>query len=165
MEALANELEKVLKTELEIHERLLDTARSMNEAIKTEQLFEVQAANRQYDELTCQIEALEEKRLEISDKITANFGLKGRLNLARTIELFPAKNKQRLAEAGKKLRVAVCRLRKTNASNRILLQESLYVISKTFELISAASHKFKGYKQLGKKDSSKINRTIINTVA
>jgi flagellar biosynthesis/type III secretory pathway chaperone len=137
----------------------------MNEAIKTEQLDEVQAANRLYDALTCQIEKLEENRLEISDKIAVHFGLTRHLNLAGTLALFPLTHKRRIAEAGKNLRSVIIKLHKINASNRILLQESLFIIAKTFEVISAASYKFKGYKQLGKKDSSKINRTIINTVA
>ncbi len=165
MKTLANDLEKILENELELHERLLDAGRSMNAAIKAEKINEVQAANRRFDEYTCQIEAAEEKRLAISEKIALHFGLKKRLNLASTMELFPAKERQRLAETGKRLRAVINQLHRINASNRILLEESLYTIAKTFEFISAASQQFKGYKRLGISDSSKINRTIINTVA
>jgi len=162
---LAIELGQTLQNEVELHERLLDAAVSMNAAVKSEALDAVQAACRQYDAFTCQIEAVEEKRLDISDRIAAHFGVTGRLNLARTVELFPLPYKHDLAQTGKKLRAIINRLHQINGSNRILLQESLKTIAKTFEIISAATHHFKGYKQQGKKDSSKIARTIINTVA
>jgi flagellar biosynthesis/type III secretory pathway chaperone len=165
MEASVIELETILEKELIALERLLAAARSMNEAIKREDVGDVRKANKEYDECTCHIESLEEKRLSISDAIALHVGLQGHVNLLRTIELLPSQHREKLSELRSKLRSALSGLQKVNSSNRILLTESLFTITKTFEFIAAASEKFSGYKRLGKKDSSKINRTIINTVA
>jgi len=165
MKTLAMELQNILDHEAQLHERLLQAAQSMNAAIKTEQLDAVQTACRAYDMYTCQIEAAEEKRLDVSDRIARQAGVSGRLNLARTVDLFEPALSRPLAETGTKLRAVIGRLHQINGSNRILLEESLKTIAKTFEIISVASSQFRGYKHLGTKDSSKTARTIINTVA
>jgi flagellar biosynthesis/type III secretory pathway chaperone len=149
---------------LSLHNLLLEAAIAMKNAIKKENMDEIAAANKHYDKLTCQIEIQEEKRLEITDKIVRHFKLKNRINLVKTIALLPAEYGQRLAIIRTKLKSTICELHKTNASNSILLQESLYVISKSFEIFSIASQKLNGYKRQGKKDYVKINGPIFNQV-
>jgi hypothetical protein len=164
METPAIELEKILKNELSLHNLLLEAAIAMKNAIKKENMDEIAAASKQYDKLTCQIEIQEEKRLEITDKIVRHFKLKNRINLIKTIALLPAEYGQRLDIIRTKLKSTICELHKINASNSILLQESLYVISKSFEIFSIASQKLNGYKRQGKKDYVKINQPIFNQV-
>ena len=159
------ELEKILESELLLHERLLAAARSMNSAIKRESVDDVRTANKEYDECTCHIEAMEEKRLALSDDIAGQRGIEPHANLSRIIESLPVSERGILFELRVKLRATLGEIQKTNIANRVLLTESLYTIAKTFEFIAAANEKFKGYKQLGKKYSSTIKRTIINTVA
>jgi hypothetical protein len=165
MDANIVELEKILENELALHERLLCATRSMNTALKKEAVGDVRAANREYDDCTCQIETVEEKRLSASDALAQSRGLAPHANLSRIMESIPAADRGKLPHLRDKLRAALVEIRKTNAANRILLIESLRTIAKTFEFISLASEKFHGYKQLGKKCSSKIDRPIINTVA
>ena len=165
MEKKTLELTQILEKELFYHERLLAAAQSMNAALKREAVDEVRTANKEYDECTCQIEALEEKRLCVSDEIALRLRLPAHANLLRVIGALPKEGGARLLELRNRLRSTLGALRKLNASNRILLTESLYTIAKTFEFIAAASEKVSGYKHQGEKCVSKANRTIINTVA
>jgi|WetSurMetagenome_2_1015567.scaffolds.fasta_scaffold426732_2 flagellar biosynthesis/type III secretory pathway chaperone len=165
MDATIIELDKILENELLLHERLLSTVRSMNAALKTESIDDVRAANKDYDECTCRIEALEEKRLLTSDAIARSHGLAAHANLSRIIESLADSDRGKLPELRYKLRAVLAEIHKMNAANKILLTESLRSIAKTFEFISVASEKFHGYKQLGKKSCTNIGRPIINTVA
>jgi flagellar biosynthesis/type III secretory pathway chaperone len=165
MKTKINELEKILETELLLHERLLGAARCMNEALKREAVDDVRKANKEYDECTCQIEAIEEKRLSLSDALSVHYGKGSRINLSRLIESLPVSDRGRLSQLRAKLRTTLGEIQKTNIANRVLLTEALFTITKTFEFIAIASEKFKGYKAQGKKHASKIDRTIINTVA
>jgi hypothetical protein len=165
METNVIEMIKILEQELLLHKRLLASAQAMNNAIKNEALEEVRKANKEYDECTCRIEEIEEKRLCLNDAISRHYGLKPHANLSRLIEAVPAGNRGKLLELRDALRKELIEIHKINESNKILLTESLFVIAKTFEFIAAASEKFQGYKQLGGKCSSKIDRTIINTIA
>ncbi len=165
MDTFIAELEKILEDELLAHQRLLAVAHFMNRALKSESLDDVRTANKDYDECTCRIEAIEEKRLSASDAIARKNGLAPHASLSRIIETLSPAERGKLPELRAGLRTALAEIQKTNVANRILLTESLHTIAKTFEFISAASEKFHGYKQHGKKYSSKIDRTIINTVA
>jgi hypothetical protein len=165
METNVIELIKLLEQELLLHHRLLAGAQAMNSAIKSEAIEEVRKANKEYDECTCRIEEIEEKRLCLNDVISRHYGLNPHANLSRIIEAVPDSDRGKLLELRTALKKALSEIHKTNESNKILLTESLFVIAKTFEFIAAASEKFQGYKQLGGKCSSKIDRAIINTVA
>jgi hypothetical protein len=165
MQRLIKDLETVLENELVLHEQLLGAALAMNLAIKAEDLAGVKKAAARHDELTCQIECLEEKRLTANDNLALGLGASGHVNLFRIVELLPKNLSAKLADVRSKLKRTMAELKKTTISNQILLNESLYVISKTFELIDSAAGKSTGYKYQGKKAPVKINRTIINTIA
>jgi hypothetical protein len=165
MDQHAVELSKILENELVLHTRLLAAAHSMNIALKKEAIDDVRLANMEYDECTCHIEAIEEKRLSLSDAIAAQLGCLPHANLLRIIESLPASDRGNLLDLRAQLRSALAEIQKTNAANKILLTESLFAIGKTFEFIAMASEKFHGYKQQGRKHASKISRTIINTIA
>ncbi len=165
MEARIRELETVLEEEFVVHDQLLGAAIAMNGALKREAVEEVQKANTTYDECGFRIEQLEEKRLSISGEIGRLLNLPAHGGLLRIIEALPVDHGTRLSEVRAKLHGVIAKLHKANVSNRILLTESLLTIAKTFEFISTASEKFTGYKRRGKKDPSKISRTIINAIA
>jgi flagellar biosynthesis/type III secretory pathway chaperone len=164
METPITELETILEEELVLHKRLLAVAVAMNVALKRESIDDVRKANKEYDELTISIESIEEKRLSKSDDIARHYRLQQHVNLLRIIEVIPPTNKKRMHELRVSLRAVIAELQKINTSNRILLTEALFAITKTFEFIATASEKISGYKQQGKKNISKIKRTIINTV-
>jgi FlgN protein. len=165
MEALIKDLETILENELALHEQLLEAALTMNNAIKKEDLATVRKTAGKHDELTCQIEALEEKRLTANDKLARHLGAENHVNLFRIIELLPRNLSAKLADLRTRLKRTMAELKKTTTSNQILLNESLYTIAKTFELLGSVTAKSSGYKYQGKKAPAKINRTIINTVA
>jgi hypothetical protein len=159
------ELEKILENELLLYERLLGAARAMNAGLKSDAVEEVKKASKEYDDCACGIEAIEEDRLAVSDALAATVGRGAHTSLPRIIEALPPEDRGRLAELRAKLRSTLADIQKTNVANRVLLTEALYTVTKTFEIIAAASEKFKGYKEQGKKHASKVSRAIINTLA
>jgi hypothetical protein len=165
MKSKVNELEKILENELLLHGRLLDSARAMNAGLKKEAVDEVRKASRDYDDSVCRIEAIEEDRLSVSDALAAILGLGAHAGLSRVIGALPVRERGRLPELRVNLRSAINEIQKTNIANRVLLTEALFTITKTFEFIAAASEKFKGYKEQGKKHATKVSRAIINTLA
>jgi hypothetical protein len=165
MEALIKNLETILENELVLHEQLLEAAEELNSAIKKEDLAGVGKAGRKHDELTCHIEAVEEKRLAANDELARHLGVTLHANLFRIIELLPVHLSAKLSDLRTRLKSTMGGIKKTTTSNRILLNESLYTIAKTFELIDGATAKPMGYKYQGQKAPARINRTIINTIA
>jgi flagellar biosynthesis/type III secretory pathway chaperone len=165
MEALIKNLETILDSELVLHEQLLEAAQTMNDAIKKEDLAGVRKTAGKHDELTCQIEAIEEKRLTANDALSRHLGVAHHANLFRIIELLPANLSAKLSDLRTRLKRTMGELKKTTTSNQILLNESLYTIAKTFELIDRVTAKPTGYKYRGQKAPATINRTIINTIA
>jgi hypothetical protein len=162
-----DELIDVLEKELAFHGLLISAAFAMNEALRSRVFDEIQKASRQYDECTCRIEDLEEKRLSLSDLICGDAkGGATHASLRSVIEQAPAGHKDRVAQLRAQLKDTVGKLSKVNYSNRVLLQESLYTISKTFEMVATMeASRLNGYKKQGTKDRSRITKTIVNTVA
>ncbi len=165
MEPLIKDLETILEKELLLHMQLLEAARTMNKAIKMEDLAKVKESGKIYDELTCQIETMEEKRLIINDALAHSLGIQNHPNLLRIINKLPDNRKAKLSKLRTDLKSTIEELKRTNSSNQILLTESLRTIAKVFEFIDGARIKLSGYKHQGKKASVLINRTIINTIA
>jgi hypothetical protein len=161
------ELIVVLDKEIEFHALLLATAKTMNEALRSSELTDIQKASRQYDECTCRIEELEEKRLNLSDIICGS-DKKGapHASLISVIDKAPAAYKNRIADLRAKLKNNVGDLSRINYSNQIFLQESLHTIAKTFEMIATReAGRLNGYKNRGVKDLSRTNKSIVNTIA
>jgi flagellar biosynthesis/type III secretory pathway chaperone len=137
----------------------------MNGAIKAEDLPAVKEMARQHDEITNQLEDLEEKRLAISDALATLLGFPNHPNLSRIIEKLPPNRSAKLTALKTGLKTVIGELKGINSTNRILLIESLHTIAKIFEFIDIAKAKLSGYKYQGKKASALITRTMINTVA
>jgi hypothetical protein len=159
------ELEKILEDELLQHEGLLGAARAMNAGLKREAVEEVRKANKEYDDCVCRIEAIEENRLSVSDAVAGTIGLGPHANLSRIIESLPAPDRGKLPELRAKLRSTLAEIQKINVANRVLLTETLFAITKTVEFIAAASEKYKGYKERGRKHAVKVSTAIFNTLA
>ena len=165
MEQLVKDLETVLENELVVHKQLLEAARTMNKAIKAEDIAGVKNAARKHDELTCQVEAFEEKRLEANGTLALHLDIKNHATLTRIIDKLPADHKTKLSKLKTDLKRVIWEFKRINSSNQILLTESLRTVAKVFEFIDCAMGKLSGYKFQGKKSPIMITRTIINTVA
>jgi hypothetical protein len=157
----------VLEKELEFHGLLIQAAFSMNAAIKIRSMDEVRKASRTYDECTCRIQDLEEKRLQWSDEICGYSGKTvGHASLSRVMEHAPAECRQRLAALRASLKEAVGNLSKINYSNQVLLCESLKTIANLFKYIALHDPRNQGgYKKLGTMDRGRVATAIVNTVA
>jgi flagellar biosynthesis/type III secretory pathway chaperone len=161
------ELAHVLEKELEFHGLLFAAASGMNRALRNRALEEIRKTSRQYDECTCRIEELEEKRLQLSDLICQDDKQRApHVNLLSVIERAPATHKNRIAELRLSLKNTIGDLSRVNYSNQVFLQESLRTIAKTFEILTIhETAKLNGYKAHGEKDRSRTSKIIVNTIA
>ncbi len=160
------ELIAVLTAEKDCHARLLEAANAMNTALCVRDLGAIRAATRQYDDYTCSISDLEEKRLHLSDAICAiSKKRSSHANLRQVIDQAPADRRAELAALQTDLKEAILRLSKVNYSNQVRLTESLRTIAMTFDLLATQGKKSAGgYKSLGTKDQSRSTTAIVNTV-
>lgn len=161
------ELTGILRAECAVHERLIETARLMNAALRREDPAEVRKLSTRYDAQTAEVEVLEEKRLAACDALTVTLGLGGRhANLAMLTDALPPELRPPLEEVRARLRENLRDLSKINVSNQILLQESLENISRTIRAITAAGpNKYAPYKREGSKSTDVVRRNIVNRTA
>lgn len=166
MEKLFEELKKVLTEELTIHVSIVDTAQSINDALKRKNVTQVRSLTEMYDSYAGQIEACETKRLEVCDAIIQerNPALR-HLNLQNIIQLLPAHEQEGFVEVRLALKEKLRELASINTSNQILLSESLRVIAKNFELVAQVRNKLAGYKKTGIMDNAVTHKSIVNHIA
>ncbi len=162
-----NELITVLTKEIELHTTLIDAAFAMNAAITTRSLEDIRRAGKCYDQCTCRIQELEEKRLALSDAICDRKGKEtGHMSLLQVIERAPQEYRQRISTLRASLKDSIGKLSKINYSNQALLTESLKTIAKMFDYIALqGKQNASGYKRRGAKDGGRATTAIVNTVA
>ena len=166
MNPLVSELSAVLGKELSIHEQLVAAAADMNVALKAKRTADVARGNAQYDSLCCQLDALEEKRLAVSDNLAAAIGCNHRhATIAQIVARLPADEAAMLLNLRRRLKTALGELSKLNHSNRMLLENGLQVIEKTFEIIINNCRKTTGYLAQGIQARTSLNTAVINRVA
>jgi flagellar biosynthesis/type III secretory pathway chaperone len=166
-EGLIKQLITIIAEELQTHDKLVETARNMNTAIKKKEVREVQHLTQTYDALAGRIEELEELRLKSCDDYAAALTGKQQhmtlVNVIATVTDEQLKNELGSLRANIKDRITA--LTRLNTSNQILLEASLAMIAKNFELMLSARAKFKGYGHGGQMDSRNISRNIVNKIA
>jgi hypothetical protein len=166
MEQFFKELNGVLHEELNRYGQLLTTAQSMNIAIKTGTIDTVKNLTEMYDSIFVLIEALETKRLELCDAITAACKPECRhLNLQNIIQLSPSGMQPEFTTMRKELKEKIKALSALNTSNQILLSESLRIIGKNFELLAVSVNKLAGYKKSGAMDTGMPHKNLVNQIA
>ncbi len=160
------ELQSILTDELNIHTNLVTIAEEMNSAIKGKDVVKVQRYTAQFDACIGQIEVLEIKRLELCDGIAQVFKPKNRhLNLQSIIALMPEDKQKIISKTRASLKSKINDLVKINISNQLLLNESLLVIGKNFELVTRFQNKLAGYKHTGAMDKEPVRKNIVNQIA
>lgn len=160
------QLASLLECELNEHRVLTETARKMNEALHKRDVGAVRTHSSRYDECTCRIEEMEEKRLEICDALTKLLGHENRhLTLPSIIDRIPTEFRSELTGLRTALKAEIAKLTKLNMSNQVFLEESLITVAQTVKILAAGRAKTVGYKQGGKPTEDAGNRTIINRTA
>jgi len=155
----------VLIEELEAHGLLIAAAQEMNASVKNGAVGGVQSACRKYDELTCAIASLEEKRLHYSDTICNTKGVR-HVNLLTVIAHVAEPYKKRIFDLRIQIKKAIDDLSKINFSNEILLKESLLTFHKTYEMLALYNeNKLAGYKKHGKKAKPLQGTSFVNKIA
>lgn len=166
MDTHLSELRSILTSELAVYDRLIDTARRMNEAIKSRDIDAVRSFTLNYDNGFVKIESLEERRLAVSDGIRQSLGLAGRhLTLQQLAAAVPEKERAELLALRSTLRKRVGELSGLNVSNRVLLEESLAAVAKNFELVMMTQNSAAVYGQGGTMAREPVRRNIVNRTA
>lgn len=166
MEKQFKELQTILAEELTIHNQLVATATEMNNAIKDKNVDTVQTLTAKYDIYIGQVEMLEVRRLELCDNMAkALKPERHHMNLQNLIAIMPKEQQKSFSELRKSLKSKIDKLVRINTSNQLLLNESLDVIKKNFDLVSQIQNKFAGYKQTGTMDKKSVKKSIVNQIA
>lgn len=166
MERIYEELEKNLAQELKIHDSLLAAAHSFNAAIKADDLDAIEKYTRVYDEHVCQIERLEEKRVQLCNDLSENNTLTAKpVKLDKVLDNAPLNLQKRILELRTSLKEKIKLLSRINISNQILIQEAIDLISSTFTIISNAGNRLSPYNGKGKESANMSTQCIINQIA
>jgi len=165
MKEQAQKLRSVLETELGAHDRLLAAAQAMNAALKGGQVAEVKRHAARYDELTVQIERLEEQRLAVCDAIARSAGLNGHPNLSAIIAALPAEHRSNLDSVRLGLKRAITGLTKANTSNRVLIESALTNVAQIMDVLTRPDTRLAGYKKHGGMDTRPVRKTLFNQIA
>ncbi len=163
MENLYNELERILCSEVEVHVAIVETAHALNKSLKENNIPEINSFTQRHDEQICQIEKLEEQRIEYSVLIAKKLGIKTKEpKLANLIENAPSSFKQRLCELHSKLLKEINELSKLTVSNQLLLENAMSIINCTFAFIRQSQKKYQPYSATRKTSSSYNAFTMFN---
>lgn len=166
MNKLLEQLENILNAESDLHCDLLQTAKLLNEAIRSKNLDQIQKHTLTYDELVYKVQNLEEKRIECATDLCIILGIKGEApKMNSLLEKVSEDWRRKLITVQKTLKNQISELSKINDSNNILLQESILFISKNILMFQQASTRNYRYGEKGKATSSHLGRNLINRVA
>ena len=157
---------KILSDELQVHQSLIDAAKGMNEAIRSKDLKNLQAYTARYDALIGRLDDLEEQRLEACDSYAKAHTEHKHLTLIALLSLHTSEPQHsELVKIRSSIKDKIVELTKLNTSNHILLEASLAIIAKNFEIILKTQEKFQGYGYGGAPTLRNINRNFLNKIA
>ena len=163
MEKMYEELEKILVCELDVHSSLVETATAFNKSIREDNLPDIQTYTTKHDLQICQIEKLEEQRVQYCVLIGKTLGIKSKEpRLASLIEQAPLVRKNKLSEIHMLLKKRIDELSKLTISNRILLENALNVINNTFSFLQQTQKKYVPYGSKKKSNLAYQGHTLIN---
>jgi flagellar biosynthesis/type III secretory pathway chaperone len=166
MENRFDELAALLDSELRIQNELIGNAESFNKAIKENDLYSMQLQSSKHDTQLCLLEKLEESRIACCRELSKSLGFAtSEPKLASLIDKAPEQAGKKLSNLHKSLKESVSSLSKINTSNRILLEESLNMISATFSMIQQSSKKYNPYGAKGRNSTASAGHLIINRIA
>lgn len=163
MQELFEKLEKILKSELDVHRTFLTTAQAFNGAVREENISEIDRQRTAQDETICRIEKLEEERILCCRNLAARMGItKKPVKLSLLLGKMPVEWRDRLGMIHKALKQKLMEVSKITVSNRILLEEGLKVVTHTFSLIQQGGKKYSVYEQRGRAAPGGTLQSIIN---
>ncbi len=161
-----SELRETLSGLLEMHQSLVQAAKEMNRALKEQNAAEVKRASACYDELTCHVEQLEEQRLETCDALCQELSSPvEHTALSAIIEVLGKERSNGLPALRDQLKLTLAELIRVNASNQVLLEESLEMFGKTLDMLARSGSKPVGYQRQGAARNVQDARILINKTA
>lgn len=165
METTGTTLVDVLERQCRCHEQLVQAARAMNDALKRGDVAAVRGATALYDTIMQESGELEEKRLELCDRVAAHLvPPRTHVTIAAIMESCSAGMATQLGGMRERLRTLIHELQSVVASNEVMLQEGLHAIDKRFELMATGHKKFTGYQSRGTMETPTVNLSILNRV-
>jgi hypothetical protein len=161
MEKNLEELESIMKQEIDLHNSLLVVAREFNVAIKENDIELIRKKTLEQDEHICSIERLEDSRQECCESLSSklNFATKT-IKLKSIIDFLPPSWKNRLSQMHSSLKSIIGELTTINTSNRILLEEADRIIGKTLTYFIQPPKVKTSYSNQGKIPAQKRNDFI-----
>jgi flagellar biosynthesis/type III secretory pathway chaperone len=166
MNAPLEKLYDLLCRERDIHDRLIETATTMNTMLKEHTAESIRECSAQYDEYIYQIEQCEAQRLEVCDILAKQLvPHKRHINITDIIHLLEEQDRERFAAVRAELSEKMKQLSKINTSNQIWLEEALNHMSRTVSILTRAKSYVSGYKKKGEINQQLMPSSIINKKA
>ncbi|MBN1306374.1 MAG: flagellar export chaperone FlgN [Chitinispirillaceae bacterium] len=163
MENNLEKLEKVLISELDAHTSLLRSGYEFNIAIREENIDKIDRQRAIQDETICRIEKLEEQRVACCTLLARSLGIvKKPLRLAMLFEKMERPWRERLETVQQSLKEKINELSNISGSNRILIEEGLRMVGKTFSLLQQAGRKYAAYGERGQSVTGPARQPFIN---
>lgn len=166
MEAIIEELVRIMAKEAEAFNQLLSTLHEKQRAIVEGEIEQLNKSVQDESKLARETKALEVERMARTRELAQKLELEN-LNprLTEIIEKVEKRYAQRLREQRDLLRSLVEEIHTLNQSNQFLLNHSLKFIEKTMEILLNGSDKTALYKKDGKLQTSvKKNRVLDHSI-
>jgi hypothetical protein len=163
----AEELQKILERQLELHNQMHGAALDMQNALKAGKTAEVAVNSSRYDACVNQVEELEAKRISMLADIGASLKCPPeQCTVSRIAAVLPAPVAERLSAVRNRLKEKLRDLAGVNLANRIFLEEMLSSIARTFEIIrNNVCVKSAGYSMPGSRQGMSQSMPVINRIA
>ncbi len=164
MEKLLDQLAEIFKSEVDLHQDLLQTANALNKALKAQNLDTIESCTSIHDKQVNQIARLEEKRIKCTSELASLLEIKEEIpKMDSLLQRIPQQWCTRLSTFQLKLKDQIRVLSKINTSNSILLQEGISFINSNIMMFQSPS-KTNQYSGKGKSTVITANRNLINKV-
>ncbi|HEX2958131.1 MAG TPA: flagellar protein FlgN [Chitinispirillaceae bacterium] len=165
MEKNLEELESIMKQEIDLHNSLLVVAREFNTAIKENDLELIRKKTTEQDEHICSIERLEDSRQECCRSLSDQLNLEAKsVKFSHIIDFLPSSWKNRLTRVHSSLKSIIGELTSINTSNRILLEEADRIIGKTLTYFTQPPKVNNSYSNQGKIPQNRNEFIFYNNV-
>jgi|TergutMp193P3_1026864.scaffolds.fasta_scaffold18929_4 flagellar biosynthesis/type III secretory pathway chaperone len=163
--AFFNELIQLLTQENDVHKHLIAVANDINKSTRAKNIEAIQQNCKIYDEHICSLERIEERRIEVCERLQN--ALSGKAPSGRLItlaEFCEPEQKKRLLEQKAALTKLVTELKAVNTSNTVLFREALGEINASVNIIRTSAQPKNGYRHKGDFKPAKSGRSIFNEV-
>lgn len=154
---MLNELEDVLRKEIDLHRRLLSVTREETGLIVNNEVESLLEKTRQMESLVVELRKLEKQRMCLADGLRESLGMEGDPTLSAITEAVEEPHRSVFAKQFEEINELLQELRSVNRSNAMLIRQSLEYIDFNIKLLAGASDEPMTYEPEGKRREGAVS--------